>query len=350
MVSGIHTNNQYFEQMKLASIETIKEISPHPNADKLELAKILGWQAVVEKGKFKVGDSVVFVVIDTILPVAPWSAFLQNQKAPEKSIRLRTVKLRGEYSRGLVLPLDVLPENVRGWHVGADVGGALGVKKYEKEIPAQLSGEAIGAFPTYVCSTTDEDNGLSNLGLVDEVLKYPKLTITKKLDGSSCTIIIDAGEISHVCSRRLSLRDDNKNSFWSVAKKLNISNLGSCRYIVQGELMGPGIQGNQLKLTEPTLYVYQVQRRTPQENDAQYLNYAEMAQFSTSLGCSVVPLQTETLSSSDTSLEALQDIADAQTLPCGEPAEGIVVRPSSYTASGNGRPLGFKLINKHYID
>jgi RNA ligase (TIGR02306 family) len=336
--------------MKLASIETVKEILPHPNADKLELAKILGWQAVVEKGKFKPGDRVVFVVIDTILPAAPWSAFLQDRNAPEKSIRLRTIKLRGEHSRGLVLPLDVLPENVRGWHEGADVGGTLGVKKYEKEIPAQLSGEALGAFPTYICPTTDEDNGLSNLGLVEEVLKHPKLTLTKKLDGSSCTIIIDAGEISHVCSRRLSLRDDNKNAFWLVAKKLKISNLASCRYIVQGELMGPGIQGNQLKLTEPTLYVYQVQRRAPQENDARYFNYTEMAQFSGELGCFVVPLQGETLSSSDTSLEALQSIADAQTLPCGKPAEGIVVRPSTYAASGNGRPLGFKLINKHYID
>ena len=336
--------------MKLASIETVKEILPHPNADKLELAKILGWQAVVEKGKFKTGDRVVFVVIDTILPAAPWSAFLQDRNAPEKGIRLRTVKLRGEYSRGLVLPLDVLPENVRGWHEGADVGGALGVKKYEKEIPAQLSGEALGAFPTYICPTTDEDNGLSNLGLVEEVLDYPTLTITKKLDGSSCTIIIDSGAISYVCSRRLSLKDDNKNSFWQVAKKLNISNLEPCRYVVQGELMGPGIQGNQLKLIEPTLYVYQVQRRQLKENDAQYLNYAEMAQFSKELGCMAVPLQVETLSSVETSLDALQALADSQVLPCGKPAEGIVVRPSVYVASGNGRPLGFKLINKHYID
>ena len=68
--------------MKLASIETIKELFPHPNADRLELAKILGWQAIVEKGKHQPGDRVVFVVIDTILPQAPWSAFLQDRKNP----------------------------------------------------------------------------------------------------------------------------------------------------------------------------------------------------------------------------------------------------------------------------
>ena len=130
--------------MKLASIETIKEIVPHSGADKLEIAKILGWQSIVKKGEFKAGDKIVFVVIDTILPNAPWSEFLADRNNPEKPIRLRTVKLRGEYSQGLVLPLSVLPENVQGWHEGADVSGALGIKKYEKEIPAQLSGEILG--------------------------------------------------------------------------------------------------------------------------------------------------------------------------------------------------------------
>ena len=334
--------------MKLASIETVKEIIPHTNADRLDLAKILGWQAVVERGKFQPGDRVVFVVIDTILPLAPWSAFLQDRKNPEKEIRLKTVKLRGEYSRGLILSLDVLPENVRDWHEGADVGGALGVKKYEKEIPAQLSGEAVGAFPTYICSPTDEDNGLSNPNLVEEVLKYPELSITKKLDGSSCTIIVEGGEITQVCSRRLSLKEDDKNAFWFVARGLNIKNLTPDRYIIQGELMGPGIQGNQLKLTQATLFVYQVRHHNSLTQTHEFHTYRRMAEFAESVGCRIVPLICTAGSAS--SMESLQDLADAQQLEDGQPAEGIVVRPHNYPAAGNGRPLGFKLINKHYID
>ena len=336
--------------MKLASIETVKEIIPHPTADRLDLAKILGWQAVVERGKFQPGDRVVFVVIDTILPPAPWSAFLQDRKNPEKEIRLKTVKLRGEYSRGLVLPLDVLPENVRSWHEGADVGGALGVKKYEKEIPAQLSGEAVGAFPTYICSPTDEDNGLSNPNLVEEVLKYPELSITQKLDGSSCTIIVEGGEITQVCSRRLSLKEDDKNAFWFAARGLNIKNLTPDRYIIQGELMGPGIQGNQLKLTQATLFVYQVRHHNSLTQTNEFYPYRRMAEFAECVGCRIVPLVDAALVGPPNSMESLQDLADAQQLEDGQPAEGIVVRPHNYPAAGNGRPLGFKLINKHYID
>lgn len=336
--------------MKLASIETIKELLPHPNADRLELAKILGWQTIVEKGKHQPGDRVVFVVIDTILPQAPWSAFLQDRKNPEKEIRLKTVKLRGEYSRGLVLSLDVLPEAVRSWHEGADVGGALGIKKYEKEIPSQLSGEAVGAFPTYICSPTDEDNGLSNPNLVEEVLKYPELSITQKLDGSSCTIIIEGGEITQVCSRRLSLKEDDKNAFWFAARGLDIKNLTSDRYIIQGELMGPGIQGNQLKLTQATLFVYQVRHHNNLTQTSEFYPYIKMAEFATSVGCQIVPLVSSELTDTQRSMESLQDLADTQQLADGQPAEGIVVRPHNYPAAGNGRPLGFKLINKHYID
>ena len=332
--------------MKLASIETIKEIVPHNGADKLEIAKILGWQSIVKKGEFKAGDKVVFVVIDTILPNAPWSEFLADKNNPEKPIRLRTVKLRGEYSQGLVLPLSVLPENIQGWHEGADVGGALGIKKYEKEIPAQLSGEVLGGFPSYICAQTDEDNGLSNPDLVSEVLRNKWITVTQKLDGSSCTIVIEDAEIKFVCSRRLSLKETEQNSFWKAARKLDITKCGRGRYVIQGELMGPGIQGNQLKLIEPELYVFQIKY---EDNFYPYLDM--VFECRQTFGCKYVP-HIENFNTEDEQItnERLQNIADAQVLPSGDPAEGIVVRPLDYKSAGNGRPLSFKIINRNYKD
>jgi hypothetical protein len=303
--------------MKLASIETIKDLTDHPNADRLSIAKVLGWQSIVKRGEFKAGDKVVFVVIDTILPNAPWSEFLADKKDPEKPIRLKTIKLRGEYSSGLVLPISVLPENVQGWHEGADVGGALGVKKYEKEIPAQLSGIALGAFPTYICAQTDEDNGLSNPELVNEV-----------------------------CSRRLSLKETEENSFWKAARKLDLTKCGRGRYILQGELCGPGINGNQLKLIEPELYVFQIRF-----NDSFY-SYIDMVfECRNTFGCKYVP-HIENFNTEDGKItnEKLQNIADAQVLPSGEPAEGIVVRALDYKSAGNGRPLSFKIINRNFKD
>jgi RNA ligase (TIGR02306 family) len=340
--------------MKLASLEIIKGIKTHPNADSLELAQVLGWQAVVKKGEFQAGDKVVFVVIDTILPDQPWSSFLKDKKDPEKPIRLKTIKLRGEYSQGLVLPLSVLDGNefsAASWQEGADVGGILGVKKFEKEIPACLSGEIIGSFPQYLAPKTDEDNGLSNPDLVAEVLKHP-LTVTLKLDGSSCTIIVDRGEITHVCSRNMQLAENEGNAFWRVARQMRIPQ--GWNGVIQGELMGPGVQGNQLRLMEPKLYVYQIR-----EGIEGYLNYSMMINLTEfELGLNYVPAIWSSFMSSNppealangVTLTALQELADSLTLEDGSPAEGIVVRPARYIASGIGRPLGFKLISRNYKD
>lgn len=337
--------------MKLASLEIIKSIKPHPNADKLEIAQVLGWQTIVVKDQFKEGDKIIFVVIDTILPKAPWSEFLADKKDPEKPIRLRTIKLRGQYSQGLVLPLSVLDGNsfnVSTWQIGADVGAELGIKKYEKELPASLSGEIAGAFPTYIAPQTDEDNGLSNPDLVAEVLKH-NITVTKKYDGSSCTIVVDNGQITHVCSRRLSLKESASNAFWQVARELTIPENFSG--VIQGEVCGPGIQGNQLKLLKPTLYVYQIR------TEGGYMTWHNMSQFcQQNLNCKYVPtLGYYTPMVSTITLDDLIELADSQTLDNeiddkGVPAEGIVVRPSDYRASGIGRPLGFKIINRNFKD
>lgn len=336
--------------MKLASLEIIKSIKEHPNADALEIAQVLGWQTIVKKGEFKEGDKIIFIVIDTILPKADWSEFLADKKNPEKPIRLRTIKLRGEYSQGLVLPLSVLYGNsfaASTWQVGADVGAELGVKKYEKELPASLSGEIAGNFPSYLISQTDEDNGLSNPDIVENVLKNP-VTVTLKLDGSSCTVIVKDGKIDQVCSRRLSIKESDTNAFWNAAKKLNIPE--NWNGIIQGECMGPGIQGNQLGLLSATLYVYQI------KTEDCYLTYNRMAQFCQhTLNCNVVPCIIHCSGLPDNNLDTFIELADKQNLDLfidkkGIPAEGIVVRPSDYRASGIGRPLGFKIINRNFRD
>lgn len=325
-------------RMKLASIETISEILPHGNADSLEIAKVLGWQVIVRKGEFKAGESVVFIPIDTILPDAPWSAFL---KKSDKPIRLNTIKLRGQYSQGLVQPLSILPEHVRGWQIGADVGGELGVKKYEKEIPACLSGEQAGGFPLHLAPKTDEDNGLSNPDIVKFVLEQ-ECYATLKLDGSSCTIVVRGGKIEYVCSRNLSLKESDTNGFWRAAKKLTLPS--SVDMVIQGELMGPGVQGNQLRLIEPVLFVYQIRDL----ESGQWIDYGNMSLVCEKiLHCRCVPLLGKL--ELGTSIETLQTLAD-DLMVNDKPAEGMVVRPCKGGAMGSGRPLGFKIINRNYKD
>ena len=89
---------------KLASVQRVLEVASIPNADKIEEIKVMGWHCVAKKGEFKVGDSVVYCEIDTILPADnPDFAFLEGKP-------IKTKKLRGIYSQGIAFPLSVLPD------------------------------------------------------------------------------------------------------------------------------------------------------------------------------------------------------------------------------------------------
>lgn len=90
-------------ERKLAHIETIAEIKPIEGADKIELAYVLGWQCVVKKGEFKVGDKIIYVEVDSVMPERPEFEFLRDRK-----FKIKTIKLKGQVSMGLILPLSIL--------------------------------------------------------------------------------------------------------------------------------------------------------------------------------------------------------------------------------------------------
>ena len=333
--------------MKLASIEIIKNLKPHPNADRLEIVQVMGWQSVVQTNIHKLNDKIVFIVIDTLIPKAPWSEFLIDKKHSDKPIRLKMVRLRGEHSAGIVLPLSIFPE-LQSMEVGADVTKYLGIKKYIKELPANLAGENAGDFPTHLVSKTDEDNGLSNLDIVEEVIKQPLVTITQKLDGSSITIIVENGKISEVCSRNLSKKETEFSIFWKAAKKLHY--LEGFTGVIQGELVGPGIQKNPLRLEDHEVFVFQIKK-----SSGEYMCYQEMKGFcNIELKCKVVPLVAECSfvgCDLQTAVEKLGELADQQKYFSDEFAEGIVVRPTTYPKSfSSRRPLGFKILSRNYND
>lgn len=337
--------------MKLASIEIIKNIRDHSNADSLQIADVLGWQVVVKKGIHKEGDKVVFITIDTIVPKCSWSEFLVDPKNPDKPLRIRNIKLRGEFSSGLVIPLSEFPNQfTETCLIGEDLTSLLGIQKYIKELPANLSGENIGEFPTHLAPKTDEINGLNDPELVNEVLFHDsEVTICLKLDGSSCSLIVENGILTQVCSRNLSKKETENSTFWNAAKKLKIPEGWSG--IIAGELCGNGIQKNPLRLQDVRIFVFQI------FHDGRYMTYDEMADFcKNKLECDVVSLLKKlsvdnTIKMWNNPLQKLQEFADKQKYSSGSAAEGIVIRPSSYPRSKSSRrPMGFKLINRNYRD
>ena len=92
--------------MKLAEIQTINEITPIEGADRIELAKVQGWQSVVARGTYSVGDRIVFIPIDTVLRPETWNSFLHDKKDPTTHIRVKSVKLKGVYSSGLIFRIE----------------------------------------------------------------------------------------------------------------------------------------------------------------------------------------------------------------------------------------------------
>ena len=91
---------------KLATIQKIHDIKPHPNpeVEKLEVARVLEWPVVIPKGQYKEGELVVFIEIDSIVPESnPYFEFMRRQK-----FRIWNAKFRGCISQGLICPLSIL--------------------------------------------------------------------------------------------------------------------------------------------------------------------------------------------------------------------------------------------------
>ena len=244
--------------MKLAEINTINEIKPIEGADKIELARVEGWQSVVKRGEFNVGDRIVFIPIDTVLQPAVWNSFLHDKSDPTKPIRVKTVKLRGTISQGLIFPLTILPDPFFEHEIGTDVADLIGVTKYEKPIPVQLMGQVKGNFPSHLVSKTDEDNLKSNIKVLDELREADEVEATLKVDGTSATYIKELDGTFHVCSRNMELKDTEDNVYWQMARKYNIEENLKAGFAIQGEISGPSIQGNPAGCDAVSLVVFNV--------------------------------------------------------------------------------------------
>lgn len=252
-------------QRKLVTLRTIDRILPHKNADRLEVAIIGGWPAVVGKGQFEAGEQVIFCEVDTLLPPRPEYDFLakscSHKEGDELFYRIQTVRLRGQLSQGLVLPLSaytsIMGRECRFAQTTLPKDGCfdsvLRVRKYERPISPQLSGVAKGPFPDFIPKTDEER--IQNLDIQE--LEGKKFFRSEKLDGSSCTVYELDGHVG-VCSRNLELEYNPDTTFWKtteqVARFLKLP--GNESLAVQGEVVGPGIQGNPYKLGEHRFYAF----------------------------------------------------------------------------------------------
>jgi len=262
---------------KLARIVQIDSILPHTNADALELAIIGGWQVIVKKDQFNSGDMAIYCEIDSFIPtkVAPFLTRDGHEPKLFKGVqgeRLRSVKLRGELSQGLLISLDSLlhfinPHTTNLVVDDDDVTELLGIQKWEIPENPQLTGQAKGSFPSFIPKTDQErcQNLIKEIQQSFETEEVFEQTI--KLDGSSMTVYCNNGEVG-VCSRNQDLKINDENAENSFIKTSFTTGIGTAllslyahlgrNLAVQGELMGPGIQGNKENFTNHLFFIFDI--------------------------------------------------------------------------------------------
>lgn len=249
---------------KLATIREVKEILPIDGADSIELAIIDGWQCVVKKGEFKKFDCGVYFEIDSLLPCEPVFSFLESKGRKKNAdgtegYRLKTIKLKGQLSQGLLMPIDLFFTQ-HNLSLGDDVTDILHVTLYEPPVSPQLQGISKGSFPSFIPKTDEER--IQNLDIKD---LYGDYFVTEKIDGTSATYYLDDNDCLNVCSRNLNLKQSDSNLYWKVAIWLDIENKLKnfnkdfhSRYAIQGEIVGEGIQGNPYKIKGQQFYIFNI--------------------------------------------------------------------------------------------
>jgi len=326
-------------ERKLVSVQVVSDLQPIPEADLIEVATINGWKLVVKKGEFKVGDLAVYFEIDSFLPYVEQYAFLQKSSYKKmgevQGFRLKTIKLRGQVSQGLLLPMTILPEGV--YQVGDDVSGILNVVKFEPPIPAQLAGVMKGNFPSFVPKTDEER--IQNLSQSWDNFKTNCFYVTEKLDGSSATFYHNNG-VFGVCSRNIDLLETPDNTFWKMARQLNIepilSSLGN--FAIQGELIGEGIQGNPYKIKGHQVWFFNVFDIDKQA----YLPYNEFVKMVSDASLNVVPMIDNYYTLPDTIDDILLFAEGKSTLHHETEREGLVIR-------SHNRNISFKAISNKFL-
>lgn len=320
---------------KLASVQIIKEINKIEGADNIVVATILGWECVVKKGDFEVGDFCVFVEIDSVLPDRPEFEFMRPRK-----FKVKTIRLRGQISQGIAFPLtilhmanpnlDVLPLAVED----QDLTEILGITKWDPEQESiiiekepvfndknhiirlykkhkylitkrikNILGISITKtrddFPSYVPKTDETRVQTMHRGL--DMHKGKLAYISEKLEGSSTTYVVIRSKGNFVkrlftkipmkfivCSRN-KIVNNQIDDRWKIAKKYNLENKLSFYGInmaIQGELIGPKIQGNLYELEEKDFRMYLAYNI----DEKRYFSFDELLELSIDLRITLVPM------------------------------------------------------------
>lgn len=301
---------------KLVTVRVIDDIQPIENADAIEKLVIGGWNVVAQKGLHSVGDSVVYFEIDSFLPQTDlrFDSFMKfgtNLFEGNVGHRVKTKRLRGVYSQGIVIPVSEFPEIIDP-QPDTDYAELVGVVKYEKQEVTGYTGDAKGSFPWFL-RKSDQDRIQNVYGKISQQCQDELFVGTLKMDGSSITVfavdknkyVPDSTDVVGVdiaigyCSRNQQLKmpenlDDlestgkfyqgvyNSNLFMKAAELCAATGKSLA---IQGELVGAGIQGNFEKFEKYQVFAYNIY-----DVDAgEFVDYSTFLEYAKLVDLQIVP-------------------------------------------------------------
>ena len=370
---------------KLAHIEKIEWKRPIEGADRIELVGVLGWQCIAKKDEFNVGDLCVYIEIDSIVDKDnPDFAFLEP-----KHYRIKTQKMRGVLSQGIVFPMDIL-HTTKKYAIGDDVTSLLKITEVEDDIPKQQPADKLQSikqrhkklfknkvfkwfikfkwfrtialklllpkkkpkqFPDWIVKT--DEIRLQNMPHVLETYAGKPMVVTEKIDGTSTSFGLRKEKKRKydfaVCSRNVRQADVNQKCFYDdnvyheIAIKYNIKNVlmklmerfNATTVVLQGETIGEAIQKNKYGLKGRDFYAFNL------VIDGQKIDSAIATDIVKEYGIKWVPI----ISAKFTLLPTVDEMiayADGQSVLCDTLREGLVIRDHDNTVS-------FKCISNKFL-
>jgi RNA ligase (TIGR02306 family) len=356
---------------KLVTVRHISNILPIKEADMIEEVVVDGWSVVAQKGIHSVGDAVVYFEIDSFLPQSDerFESFMKfGTQTFEGNVghRVKTKRLRGVYSQGIIIPLHEFPEIGVAVH-DTDYSELLGVVKYEKQEVIGYNGDAKGVFPWFLRKSDQEriQNVYNKLSESDYAEEY--FVGTLKMDGSSVTVyhLSDYTETTlqymdnnredeklyGVCSRNQELKLDLETPLPDQGKfiqgVINSDLINKCKqlteiyggsYAIQGELVGAGIQGGFEKFEQYQVFAYNIFDIDKQD----FVSYCLFEEMAENVGLQTVPVVYRATKVLQKPLSEILEMADGAGLKASY-REGIVWKQ---IAGGN---LQFKAISNKYL-
>lgn len=381
---------------KLAHIETVTNIRPIEGCDNIVQCNVLGWNVIVKKDEFKEGDKCVYIEIDSIVPSDnPDFAFLEK-----KHYKIKTMKMKGTISQGIVFPMDILHSD-KEFNIGDDVTDILKITQIEDEVPATQSVSKEQrqkqfkakhkkffknpivkyfmqyswfrkvvfsfmpkkktkkyGFPSYIVKT--DEIRLQNMPWVLETCKDTPMIVTEKLDGISSTFGLQRIKKNKfdfaVCSRNVRQETPDKvcyyadmpNVYWEMAMKYDIENIlkdiqkqyNADTVVIQGETIGEGIQKNKYNIKGHDLYVFNL------IINGERIDSLKAREIVGEYGMKFVPI----LENDYILLDNVDDMikyADGKSMLCDTLREGVVIR--NYDRNVSFKCISNKFLLKHNL-